>query len=87
MQAPVLTSCQAFLQASVGAAPTSASFVRLANLSVSSGQLVPWLWPVGAGSATAAVDVSAFSVVRLELSQPQSAERVFTLSGGPKPLP
>jgi hypothetical protein len=47
IQAPVVSSCQLFVQVGAGeTAPSSASFVQLAvQQTANSGQIIPWVWP------------------------------------------
>jgi hypothetical protein len=84
--APVITSCQLFLQVSAGSSePTSASFVRMAPTSLSSGQLLPFVWNVGPGSASATVDVEPWGWARIETGVPMANAASFSLVGGDAP--
>lgn len=78
--APLVTSCQLYLQVAAGPTdPVSASFVRLLNLVNS-----VWVWPVGVGSQAAMADVGPFDFARLESNPVQTNQVTFTIVGSRK---
>jgi hypothetical protein len=81
--APLLTSCQLFLQVAAGTEPNSADFVRVCGVDfVASGQLVPWVWPAGVGSgACVAENIGPWSWALLETGVPQASPVTFNLTG------
>ena len=85
IHAPALaSSCAMFFQVAPGlTTPASASFVRLAQHAVASGQLLPWYWPIAGGSAAAIVSLvdNPFPYGRIELTVSQQALVSFTLCG------
>lgn len=74
--APVITSCQLFMQVSVDT--TSANFRRAQNPAGSG----DWTWAVGAGSRAIQADaLGAFAFYRIETSVTQAASATtFTLA-------
>lgn len=77
--APVVTSCQAFLQVAAGpSSPVSASYVRLRDMTVNS----VVAWSIGPGSEAAAFAyVAPFQFARVEFSIAQSSARSLQVIG------
>lgn len=74
IMAPVLTSCQAYLQ--VNYATTSAGFVRVAAI----GAAADFVWLVGAGSSAMYSEALApFAWGRIETDVAQAAAREFSV--------
>jgi hypothetical protein len=72
--APVLTSCQVYLQ--VNYATTSAGFVRVAAI----GAAADFVWPVGVGSKAMYSEVMVpFAFGRIETDVAQAAAREFSV--------
>ena len=77
LYAPVVDSCQLFLQGNYGS-QSSAEFVRLED-PLNFGD---WTWPVGPGSSAIVISdpAHAFPFLRIELSAAQTDVRTFALA-------